>query len=106
MECVLERGSREQNSSAHSGAVGVGLNVEIAAELSHTFAHAGNANAVAGRPEGLAIFGWEHALAVVGDFENDGIHIFAERNACLLAAGVALDVGEAFLSDAKEGGLD
>jgi len=106
MECILERGSGEQDSSTNRSSVRVRFDIEIATELGHTFTHAGNADAVTGRPEGLAIFGREHALAVVGNLENDGVYIFAERDVCLFAPGVALDVGKTFLGDAEEGGFD
>jgi len=76
----------------------------VATELGHAFAHAGNAHAKA-RDIGLgwAVGGKLHAATVIDDLQGDRGRVFAETDGRRVAAGMALDVGEAFLNDAEEG---
>src|SRR5260221_8059906 len=99
---VLENRGREKNFRADSGASGAGIDFQRATELGHAFAHPGNSDAESRlAPMGSAVGGDDHAAPEVCDFEDDALSIFAEHDVGTLAAGVALDVGEAFLSDAK-----
>ena len=104
----LRRRRTEENSSANGGAGGTRNDFEAAAELRHAFAHAGDADAEADftGTRRFAVGGSGHAVAVVGDFEGDGGSLAAETNFGGVAAGMALDVGEAFLDDAEESGFD
>src|ERR1700756_2164464 len=101
---ILENRGREKNPGADSGATGGGIDFERAAELGHSFTHAGDADTESGLAAMRnAIGGGGHAAAEVGDFQGDAIGTFAEDDLGTLAAGVALDVGEGFLGDAEEG---
>jgi len=105
--CLLGKTFRGRDSSANGGAGRAGFNSEAAAELGHAFAHAGNTHAEA-RDIGLgwAIGGKLHAATVIGDLQGDLGRIFAETDGGGAAAGMALNVGEAFLNDAEEGDFD
>ena len=83
------------------------MNVEAATELSDAFAHAGNADAKMGViGEGLAIGGEMHAASEIDDLENDGGGVFEEADGGGCAAGMALDIGKAFLNDTEKGDFD
>src|SRR5271170_7841792 len=79
----------------------------MTADLRHALAHPGDTNPEA-RLAGLfcSIRGYEHAAAVIGDFERDLQRVLPQGNAGGIASGVALDVGQAFLNDAEEGSFD
>src|ERR1700722_2893168 len=103
---ILENRSGKKNSGTYGGAGSAGVYFEGATELGHAFAHAGDADAEARLAAmGGAVGRNDHAAAEVGDFEGDALRIFAEDDLGALAAGVALDVGEAFLGDAEERGF-
>src|SRR6266702_1446648 len=106
IERVLENRSGQKNSGTNGGATGAGFDFQRAAELSHAFAHAGDADAETGLAAmRRAVGGNDHAGAKIGDFEGDAFGIFAEDDLGAFAAGVALDVGETFLGDAEESGF-
>src|ERR1700730_15104760 len=103
---ILESRSGKKNSGAHGGAGSAGVYFEGATELSHAFAHAGDAHAEARLAAmGRAVGRNDHTAAGVGDFQSDALRIFAEDDLGTLAARMALNVGEAFLSDAEERGF-
>jgi len=103
---VLENRSREKNFRTDGGTGGAGIDFEGAAELGHAFAHAGDANTKAWLTAmRSAVVGNAHPAAEVCDFEDDAFGVFVKPDLSAFAAGVSLNVGEAFLSDAKEGGF-
>ena|SRR5882757_2713307 len=103
---ILENRGGNKNFGTNGGAAGAGIDFERAAELGHAFAHASDADAEARLTAmGSAIRRDDHAAAEIRNFEGDAIGIFAQCDLGALAAGMALDVGETFLGDAKEGGF-
>src|SRR5216684_5964919 len=103
---ILENRSRKKNSGTDGGASGAGIDFERTAELRHPFTHAWDAYAEAGLAAmRRTICGDGHAGAEVGDFKSDALRVFAEDDMGALAAGMTLDVGETFLSDAEERGF-
>src|SRR5271157_199196 len=107
IESLLGRNLRSRDGSANGGAGGTGFNVEGAPELSHAFAHAGDADAEMGDIGlGEAIEREFHTAAEVDDLEHDGGRSFEKADGGGAAAGMALDIGKAFLNDAEEGDFD
>src|SRR5208283_290219 len=103
---LLGKNSRGGDSSANGGTGRAGFNSEAAAELGHAFAHSGNAHTeVDAIGLGEAIGGKLHAVAEINDLQGDRVRVLAEPDGGGVAAGVALNVGEAFLNDAEEGEL-
>src|SRR6266852_3881321 len=103
---ILENRSRKKNSGTDGGASGAGIDFERAAELRHSFTHAWDAYAEARLAAvGSAVCRDDHATAEVGDFKSDALRVFPEDDLGALAAGMTLDVGETFLSDAEECGF-
>jgi hypothetical protein len=88
--------------------MGIGNDVEPATQLSHALAHAGDADAESGflRLLRRIVRRKTQASAKVDDFESDGGVLLEEANFGAGAAGVALNVGETFLDNTKEGKLD
>ena len=88
--------------------MGIGNDVEPATKLSHALAHAGDTDAETGFVRLLrTIVGREmQAPAKVDDFESDGGVFLKQANPGGRATGMALNVGEAFLDDAEQGGFD
>src|SRR5208283_178303 len=96
-----------RHSSANGGAGGAGCNFEVAAELGHALTHARNAHAEAcDIGLGWAVGGKLHAATVIDDLQGYRRRVFAETDGGGVAAGMALNVGEAFLNDAEEGDFD
>src|SRR4029077_11110902 len=85
---------------------GTGINLEFAAKLRHPFAHAKNTNTETAAGAVPALHGvLGHAATAVAHIEVDASGIAAQANRGRLAAGVALNVCQTFLNDAKESSL-
>ena len=75
----------------------------MAAELSHTFAHARDADAETRFPWlRTTVGGKGHAVAEVDDFEGKKGVLLTEADLGSGTAGMTLNVGKGFLDDAKE----
>src|SRR5208337_4952609 len=107
IECLLGNTLRARDGSPNGGAGGAGFNVEAAAELGHAFAHAGNAHAEERDVGPRWVIGRElHSVAIVSDLQGHLGKIFAKTDGGGVAAGMALNVGEALLNDAEQGDFD
>jgi hypothetical protein len=72
----------------------------VAAKLAHTLAHSLNANAGAVRLYGGQLFRG-HAAAMIPYFDKNIPRIGADPNFRRFASGMAVDIGETLLHDAK-----
>src|ERR1043166_2021816 len=90
------------HDGANASAGWTRVDFEPALKLLETFAHSCNANAdSAERDASLQRFRWNAATEVL-HLEDDLVRLSAQRNFRGRTAGVAMNVGEAFLHHAKE----
>src|SRR5215469_1744965 len=92
------------NGNSHQGSARVGFNAQVPAQVAHAFAHTGKPHAGSDSiaPVAFQYFGSD-AFSGILDGQRDAItHAFA-ANRGSRAAGVTVNVGEAFLEDAEEG---
>ena len=110
-EGLYTRSSNEGSATRPSGqgegdrdfrAVGTGLNIEVASQVADSFAHSRDADTgtlIANRGE--SCFGY--ARAVILNLQRDGGDFASQADHRRLGVGMAMNIGQTFLDDAKEG---
>src|SRR5215469_4089765 len=103
----LQGWSGQADARTHGCAVGIRFDVQIPAELCHALAHAGNSDAEArGVASEFSVPRSAHAAAVISNLQDRRIHVFLKRYLREFAAGMPLDIQQAFLRNAEEGRFD